>query len=355
MPFTVSSADADRAEGNIERIMQAIAQLLEKIHIRSEVAQLVAELKETPSTVEVTELQSPQALLEGTDLNLLEAGRDPRYLSAAPPDQLEGIEQQALPASVEIQVGDDIVSGQYGDDLRATLMRLKPGQLERLRQVLAPDLEEGPVIDVAAEPVSLQFNGVPYSLESEPEKEAAAHTATLSVEEIESRTGNDFSPSPHLGDVAPVVAQVNDHGQILDPIPVKQQVESRVEDAAELDEIDAEQKTSLESPQEDASPVDTQRAAETLQQFFEMTGLDCFEGDRFVLEKQGDLMTITAKDGRGLIFAAQGEQVLSTLNSQDLAQLDQGRSVMERYAAMEQVSPSIEAPEISRTLELEID
>lgn len=369
MPFTVSPHDADRAEHNIERVMQALMVMLDKIQFylgQSEPETINEHLPVVPIPIEEIERSTAQIEAGSTPLEL--EGHDPKLLTAGPPLQIEGTDPKALPpgrllelpelkepaqlepVQVKIQVGDSTIEGQYGDDLQAAISQLSPERLERLRQALAPEPDDTPAIDVEA--VSVEVDGIsitpeqiaPEQMEEPP---PAPRTDLLSVEEIESRTGNDFSNSPHLGDVAPVVVQVDDQGRILNQTLVQQQVESRVEDAEEMDAEDVQQAMALEEPE---------RAAQTLQQFFDVTGLERFEGERFVLQKQGDLMTITAKDGRGLLFAAQGEQVmLSNLEPQDFAQLEQGRTVMARYAEIQPPAPVAPPPSIvPRGLELEL-
>ena len=191
--------------------------------------------------------------------------------------------------AIRIEVGETAVVGSVlgedGSDLREALAQLSPEQLEQVREAVERSAQADDVIDVESETVkidgwiedegqveylslvgreqeaertsldsaaqeslknSLEMAGydsyedlyqneiAPY-LEEQPEivppweKPEPVHTEQLSVEQVESWTGNDFSNSPHLDDVGTVIAQVDDHGRILDKGYVQQQVESRVE------------------------------------------------------------------------------------------------------------------------------
>lgn len=354
MPFTVSPGDADRAEHNIEKIMAAIAAMLDRVvippYVKEPQPEVVdGELMDKPESLgSGTEDGAERLALSGANDPLL-GGRTQEALPMSPLGEFPKLDGQQVaqlreatdstsPAQVKLQMGNVTAEGTYGDDLQASLAQLSVEDLERLQQALEspPQIEDG-VIDVEAETVEIEIDGVAYSSHEllAQEKPTPIHTDVLPVEEIESRPGNDFSNSSSLGEVAPVVVQVDDQGRILDSVVVKQQVESRVEDAHQRDEID-QQRTEPSTP-------DQSKAAQTLQQFFEATGLDRFEGDRFVLEQQGELMTITAKDGRGLIFAVKGEDVVhSRLSQEDAGQLELGRSILARYGAIEESAPPIQ-------------
>ena len=168
------------------------------------------------------------------------------------------------------------------------------------------------------------------------EKPEPIHTELLSADQVERLTGQDYSDLPNLNDVGPVIATVDDQGHILDKSYVQQQVEARVEDAREEEEIDEQREAFIEEEPE-IQRVDTLSSAQerqsiaTLNQLLDAVGADCFEGDRYVLERHGDLMTLTEKDGRGLILATQDEQVLkSELTDQDFGAFDRISEVLNR-------------------------
>lgn len=359
----------------IESIMQAIAALLKQLKREPEGDREQAEegpiltppeMAESPVSVEPVDIREQQLAL---------AGAEPVLLNAAPPYQLEGQSPQELlkgssaepwmlegqvPNDVSIQVGDTAVEGQYGDELRAALMQFSPEQLEQLHQAVDPSAQAD-IIDAEWEPIEIKVNGEPVQVrdvaEPELEKPEPVHTELLSADQVERSTGQDYSDLD-INDVGPVIATVDDQGRILDKGYVQQQIESRVEDAREEDEI-AEQRTAfVEGPEvqrvDTPSSTQEQRSIETLNQLLNTVGADRFKGDRFVVERRDDLITVTEKEGRGLILVAQGEQVLmSELTSQDLASFDRGREVLNRESALDPgiavEAPTLEAPALELT------
>ncbi|MEM1291129.1 MAG: hypothetical protein AAGH67_06635 [Cyanobacteria bacterium P01_H01_bin.162] len=51
--------------------------------------------------------------------------------------------------------------------------------------------------------------------------------------------------------------------------------------------------------------------------FEENTGTQTIEGRNYVIDRDGDFLSVTAKDGRGVILVKDGEQISSSLTSQD--------------------------------------
>lgn len=369
----ISESDAHSSHQNVqqvvESIMQALAALLK--HLKREPEEDNKDKKQAEEGPVLTQPEMAESSVEPVNIQqqqLALAGVEPILLTAAPPYQLEGQPQQALlkgssaepfileervPDNVRIQVGDTAVEGQYGDELREALMQFSPAQLQQLQQVVDPVAQDD-IIDAEwePEPIEIKVNGEPVQVQNmaEQEKEPEpVHTEQLSVDQVERATGQDYSDSPHIND-APVIATVDNHGHILDQGYVKQQVESRVEEAREEDEFDEQREASIEEPeaQRENTPASTQepRAIETLNQLLETVGAERFEGDRFVLERHGDLMTVTAKDGRGLVLATQGDQVLkSELTDQDFGAFEQVREVLDRQPALE--APTLAAPELA--------
>lgn len=370
----LTESDAHMAQQNVQRmidsIMDAISALLKQRKKQPE------EDKEPPEKGPVLALpeMAEVSLVEPVNIReqpMVLTGAEPMLLNAASPYQLEGQSTQALlkgssaeplilagqvPDDVSIQVGDTAVEGQYGDELRAALMQLSPVQLEQLHQAIDPSVRED-IIDAEwePEPIEIKVNGETIQTqdvaEQELEQSEAVHTALLSSDQVQSSTGQDYSGLDNLNDVGPVIATVDSHGRILYPGYVNEQLGSRAEDAREEYEIDQQREASVEEPEgqrvDAPSPQQERQAIGTLNQLLEMVEADRFEGNRFVVERHDDLMTVTAKDGRGIILVAEGEQVLkSELTDQDLGSFDQVHEVLNRQPALDP-GIAVEAPTIA--------
>lgn len=350
--FTLIESDAHNARQSsqqvIDSIMVGIEALLKKLKnpdkdrekppnqglSQAEESSVLAppEMAEPSISIEIIDDSQPTSAL---------AGNEPALLNAALPKQLEGQNLPALLPEVKIQVGETSIQSVYGGELRQALMQFSSAQLEQLHQAVVPAEQENTqedIIDVEWEAAS------EVKSHSEPDRDIEiVHTEQLSVDQVERSTGQDYGDSPHLNDVGPVIAQVNSRGHILDTGNVKRQIESRSEDAELEDEIDEQR---LDSVKDLSTPcADDLRVKETMDQLLEAVGEAEFVGDRFTLSQEGNLMTLIANDGRGVLLATQGNEILnSRLEPQDYRYLNGTRAKLEEINAMESITPPIKQP-----------
>lgn len=337
-----SPHSAEKVQHDINSILDAIAQMLAKVGLQQlaeekeaqqEPLQLKAELESDP--LEIAEI-------ERFDELLLLTGNDAKLLNPGPPYQLAA-------APVRIQIGETVVAGALEGDLREQLLQLPPEQVAYLRQVMEPPAlpREAEVID--GEIVDVEIDGMPC-FHHEPLNQLAPHLERIPYGEAERLMGQELGESsiahPELLVEPPVlVVEVLPDGQV-EYAPrlgaqlegLAQAAENREERAESADEAVAEL-----SPEERA-------AAETVQQFFALTGLQEFEGKHYRLKMAGNQLSVEAKDGRGELLAVDGERAVSRLEAQDFQQFEVARELLTSHLQLPQPSsvlaPNPYSPEI---------
>lgn len=351
--FTLKESDAhlthQSTQQMIDSIMQAIEKLLKQLKGKDEKDKDNGDKKtqaEEGPVLTPTELAEPTVSIEFVQPQqaLAPAGDELARLSAAAPHQLEGQPTPALlpPAEVKIQVGETSIQAEYGDELQNALMQFSPAQLAQLQQATVSTKQA----DIQENVIDVEWEASEYSpsldQDSDEAERETVHTELLSVDQVERSTGQDYGDSPHLNEVGPVIAQVDTRGRILDTGSVKRQVESRAEDAELEDKIDEQRIDSTKDLSE--ASTDDLRSKETMCQLLNAVGEEEFVGDRFTLNRDGDRMTLTSNDGRGVLLAVEGDEILSSrLERQDYCYLDGTRTKLEEIGGVIVEAPTIEA------------
>lgn len=75
------------------------------------------------------------------------------------------------------------------------------------------------------------------------------------------------------------------------------------------------------------------------------TGTQTIQGSHYIIDREGDFLSVTAKDGRGTLLAKQGETISSSLTPQDEQNLAAGFAILQQQQArqLEQSTAAIPA------------
>lgn len=352
--------EADKAQQNANTLYDALMQGLEALVFTS---------KERKKKTENVSFSDPTELfhaeLEPTEFPQLEAA--PAREAIAP-----GEEYQLLPGSepIQIQIGETRIAGTL-DGIREQLAALPEAKLLALHGAVSrlalpaaaeeAEAEESDVIE--AEIISIEIDGEQTfyqneqgdvqldelgieselnELEIEQEKETPQfQVVSLGQAEqlIQQNPGDSHQAHPELVSQMPtLVAAVDDAGHLQPTLQLRSAVESTVREveAEEIEVKELEQGDEIMRKGEQLTQQD-QAAVATLQQIFERPELqntNTFEGKRFRVERDGDRLSVFAKDGRGEILSVGEQGVQSRLESQDFDSFVKAQQILQKAPAL---------------------
>ena len=114
------------------------------------------------------------------------------------------------------------------------------------------------------------------------------------------------------------------------------EAEAEDEEDAEIEyEIDEQSSAEIEEPSlESLHTAADYQAAKMCKDLLETIESDHHEGDHYLIQQKGDVTSVMAADGRGLLLLMEGEEILeSHLEPHDIEQLQQAGKVLDRCVA----------------------
>jgi hypothetical protein len=264
MTFGGSPHSAEKVQHDVNSILDAIALLIARVKVQQLEAQ-ATQLDPLQMKAELIDDPIFVGHAELLDEPGLLKGDDPKLLRAGPPEQIVGV-------PVRLQIGEAVIAGTLAGDLPEQLLQLPPEQIAYLREVVETAATSGEVEVIEGELVDIEVDGQPC-FRHEPPRQLPPHQERLIGQEDEA-----------LGESADKTAVV------LSP--------------------------------------EVQSVAETVQQFFALTGLQEFEGQHYRLKMVGNQLSVEAKDGRGQVLAVDGEKGISRLDAQDFRQFETAREML---------------------------
>ena len=352
--------------------------------------------------VEIETLDNPVEALTGqperAGLNGIANGEslpgqaDPHQLPGGPDEAAIAPVQTNPPGptiSISIKVGNTSIESPL-NELADTLYQQDPETLEQLRAAIQDEARgpDAPTVEIRADE-QLKFYRDSDNTFVSPDfdiHQSSPEIVQLPLSQAEAFVNQDLAQSSTTGNsdvwaaqTQVPMAEVDPQGRILRPTTaIAQSIEAnadkveltnqREETAENYDEwLGERRKHSDERANAYDKELDARRAAADAKKqaqipdqqiqiagmlsqacdmcFVPNSGKQEIQGRHFTIIKEGDSLTVTAKDGRGEIFQKSGNEIQSSLTPKDVDILSRGFEVLkQRQGATQKTTPSIPRP-----------